>query len=665
MRSKSPKLEAKVFRWLPGPGIESPRLIPMPSPYLTKSDFKVAFDCATRLYYRKREYPTSGDDNEYLRFLADGGFMVEFIAKTRYAGGIDLVGERDPVRSHEVTAKELSRDTAILYEGAATVGKYHVRVDILEKKGAILNLIEVKSTSVGKREKGKPTHFLTKAGKVESRWKEYLLDVAFQKHVLSLAYPDLKVVPHLCIVNKMHRVREAESLGRFWLQKDELNPKSRPKVVYKGNLVDLRDSQLVAVFDVSREVKLLESEMVSRAEALAALIQPPNFLHPHEDITKKYKECRTCEFRVDGDRNGFAECWGKLANHPTHILDLSLVTLMGTPKDPGPVPALLRRGSASYLDLTQKDLGREGSRRDRRLMQWRSMKQGGVEVIEPALTRELSEHSKKPGYPLHFLDFEACDLALPHHQGLHPYERVAFQWSCHTISNEGKLTHGEWINTEREIPNFAFARALSDWIGNQGTIYVWSPYERATLATVVRQIKDWKRYAPKRALAASGFQSTSELDALSDWIDELLGKEDNKGKRRSSPRLRDLHELAKAHYFHPMMKGRTSIKVTLPAVWMTDEKVRSHPWFSQYLHEKDGVPLDPYKALQPLPFGNDDVDDDVVREGTGAIRVYQDLIFASGASLDDIAKRKQLLLQYCALDTAAMIMIWMHWTKRY
>ncbi|MFO1437563.1 MAG: hypothetical protein U1F81_04520 [Verrucomicrobiaceae bacterium] len=28
----------------------------MASPYLTKTDFKIAFDCATKLHYRKRGY---------------------------------------------------------------------------------------------------------------------------------------------------------------------------------------------------------------------------------------------------------------------------------------------------------------------------------------------------------------------------------------------------------------------------------------------------------------------------------------------------------------------------------------------------------------------------------------------------------------------------------
>jgi hypothetical protein len=38
----------------------------MPSPYLSKSDFKACCDCRTKLLFRKRGYATNLDENEYL-----------------------------------------------------------------------------------------------------------------------------------------------------------------------------------------------------------------------------------------------------------------------------------------------------------------------------------------------------------------------------------------------------------------------------------------------------------------------------------------------------------------------------------------------------------------------------------------------------------------------
>ena len=64
-------------------------------------------------------------------------------------------------------------------------------------------------------------------------------------------------------------------------------------------------------------------------------------------------------------------------------------------------------------------------------------------------------------YPLHFIDFETATAALPYHKGMSPYEAVAFQWSCHTISQPGvEPEHYEWINLDQKFPNFEFARSL-------------------------------------------------------------------------------------------------------------------------------------------------------------------------------------------------------------
>jgi hypothetical protein len=60
----------------------------------------------------------------------------------------------------------------------------------------------------------------------------------------------------------------------------------------------------------------------------------------------------------------------------------------------------------------------------------------------------------------------------------------------------------------------------------------------------------------------------------------------------------------------------------------------------------------------------DEEEEDVVVEGTGAIRAYQEMMYGL-SSLEPNLKEtyRKLLLQYCELDTAAMVMIWKHWTR--
>src|SRR5438876_2735023 len=85
--------------------------------YLSKSDFKVARTCATKLYYRKLAYPSTRDDDEYLQFLADGGYMVEAIAKLLYPEGIEIGFDKGPEESGAETMRVLQAfETVTLFE---------------------------------------------------------------------------------------------------------------------------------------------------------------------------------------------------------------------------------------------------------------------------------------------------------------------------------------------------------------------------------------------------------------------------------------------------------------------------------------------------------------------------------------------------------------------
>jgi hypothetical protein len=122
------------------------------------------------------------------------------------------------------------------------------------------------------------------------------------------------------------------------------------------------------------------------------------------------------------------------------------------------------------------------------------------------------------------------------------------------------------------------------------------------------------------------------------WLDGVI--------ENTSGRVVDMEKLAKEHYFHPLMKGSTSIKYVLPAVLAAE-----------------GISENPYDALPPVELADGSVAD-AVREGTGAIRAYEEMVFGEGRS--DPQRRaalKELLLQYCAMDTEAMVTIWRRWAE--
>ncbi|HTS18040.1 MAG TPA: DUF2779 domain-containing protein [Verrucomicrobiae bacterium] len=597
--------------------------------YLTKSDFIVGRTCPTKLYYRKLRYPSLLDDDPYLEFLTDGGYMVETMAKLLYPGGREIGHWDKPEQAFEATRKALADGNCTLFEATVVNGKMLARHDILQRFGQTLRLIEVKSSSVGSVEDGE-NPFRGKRGGIDSDWRPYLEDVTFQTVVLRRAFPGFEIIPFLCVCDKARNATGNSTFDKFHLQRGT-GPQGRfrPFVEYTGDAAKLPKEHVLAILNVSDEVAELEDEVAAAADELAATITGDRITRITPVIGVK---CKRCEYRLplDGaDKSGFHECWGRLAEPDPHVLDLYRIDLVGG-KNSDIVGKLAAEGKARLSDVPENLLS--GATADRQRLQLEYTAEGR-EYIDPELKQILTRHA----HPLRFIDFEASRLAVPYHIGMRPYEIAAFQWSCHTIQGSGEsLNHAEWLNNCDAFPNFEFARMLKGRIGDRGTVYIWSHYELDVLREIRRQMDDY-----------------GERDAdLAAWLDRMTAK--------GNPRVVDLLELARLYYFHPAMKGSLSIKHVLPAAWEAGARLRADPAFKDYVgHDAAGKLLNPYDTLPPLPIAEKE---EVVKEGTGAMMVYQEMMFGVAASDPSTRENyRRLLLQYCKLDTAAMVMIWRHW----
>jgi hypothetical protein len=86
--------------------------------YLTKSRFKLAIECPTKLYYTgKPEYANTNNENEFLAMLADGGFQVGELAKLMYPDGVEIKSKRVAEAVAE-TERLLQQDHITLFEPA-------------------------------------------------------------------------------------------------------------------------------------------------------------------------------------------------------------------------------------------------------------------------------------------------------------------------------------------------------------------------------------------------------------------------------------------------------------------------------------------------------------------------------------------------------------------
>ena len=210
--------------------------------YLTKSRFKLAVECPTKLFYTgKKEYLDKKMDDPFLQALADGGFQVGELAKLYHPGGHDIKTLNYDEAVAE-TKELLKQDKVIIFEAAFRHDNLFIRVDILIKDGDTLQLIEVKSKSYDSKKSGQ--FVKTRGSGLIADWRPYLYDVAFQKYVLAKCLPDHSIQSYLMLVDKI-RVCKTEGLNqKFKLAKDD-NGRKYVKVSPGLNEQDLANKLLI------------------------------------------------------------------------------------------------------------------------------------------------------------------------------------------------------------------------------------------------------------------------------------------------------------------------------------------------------------------------------------------------------------------------------------
>lgn len=618
---------------------------------LSKSDFKIASTCCKKLVYKKASFETMNDTNEYMEMLAEGGYVIGKYAQLNYPNGIEVIGDSIDIAIAETKKHIEQNENITLFEATFSSNGKVVRTDILEKKGNVINIIEVKSKSYDSDDEGNP----------KKKLEEYIEDVAYQTLVLKEVYSNFEIHSFLLLPDKAKRTSIEGLAGWFTantmveeeFEMEELPAQNishfkKPFVEFKYEkdperkkyIDQLQKDNLLTLVQVDNEVKAMIDIIQNRTKLFIEILQ--NGIKP-EHFTLN-KTCKACEFNLgkEKEKNGYRDCWQELTDTDPHIFDLYFGGAIGHYKSGWYLDELIAKKKVSFWDLDTErfkdNRGNLGSRGQRQQLQFENTKKGS-EWISPDLTGAL----KQLNYPLHFIDFETYSGAVPHHKGMRPYEKVAFQWSCHTITSPDKEPiHSEYLNSDYNFPNFSFAESLMKQIGTSGTPLMWSSFENTILRVVLEQM-DIYNYTN---------------DSLKTWLTNITADK----KQGRVGRFVDLNDFTLQYYFHPDMKGKSSIKKVLPAIWNNNTYLHSNPWFKKYISDAEsGLSL--YDALAPVI--NELEQEEVVKEGTGAMRAYHELMF--GVPPENKERReqlKQLLLQYCELDTMAMVIIWKYWMDK-
>jgi len=306
---------------------------------------------------------------------------------------------------------------------------------------------------------------------------EHVQDVAIQLHVLRGAGI---------------RIRRA---GLLHLNRDYVHP---------GGNYDL--DQLFRLEDLTEEAEALLPEVASTLtgmwRVLAEKAPPPVEVGPH--CARPY----VCPFH--------GHCHQNAPAHPVH--ELYRIS-----------PALLKKlGNLGLRDI--RDLPEQA---------WESIPLSATQVRqrlavlrnEPFMDAAAARRLDALPRPIHFIDFEAWNPALPAYPGTRPYQMIPFQYSLHVLEGDGQVRHHEFIHDGADDPRPGLARSLIGATRDAASIVSYSGFE----ATRLRDL----------------------AEALPDLAPDLRGVES---------RLHDLLPIVRDHCYHPDFHGSFSIKNVLPAL---------------------------------------------------------------------------------------------------
>lgn len=656
---------------------------------LTKSRFKVALGCPTKLYYLdKEEYMNKAVDDPFLQSLAEGGFQVGALAKCYYPDGIEIM-ERDYEKSVAKTNELLEKKNVVIFEAAFKYKDFFVRTDVLEKKGNKIRLMEVKSSSF---DPNNPKDSFLGKKFIRSSWADYLYDVAFQKYVVEKSFAERKVSPipeisaFLTLADKS-KCASIDGLNQKFLimKKDE---RVSLKIVGDVSLEALGEKMLTEqpvddcldlIYNSDEGVKYLGAKFEDFINMLAKYFKQDKKIQ-----SPIGKVCKGCEFVIDKNdkdnkdhKSGFEECWKEQAKFTKKDFEKQLVynvwNFHGSDK-------MIADKKYFMEDLVKEDFDAtgkiEGPKIENKERQWLQVEKYKNNDRTPFIyTEKLKEEMERWVYPLHFIDFETTAVALPFNKGIRPYEGIAFQYSHHQVSKDGTIEHkGEYINFNKgEFPSFAFLRELKNELDkDNGSIFRYATHENTFLNIIRNQLK------------AKTKKEVSDKDELIEWIETIAtpsGATDDVWTPTRN--MIDLKNIVQFYYYDPRTNGSNSIKDVLPAVLNTSKYLQekySNPiygaengiksknyknWVWVTYNDKKEVE-DPYHILPPIIdkkadeiservfIGND------IRGGGAAMTAYAKMQFTEMSDKEREVLRESLL-RYCELDTFAMVLIWEYW----
>lgn len=573
--------------------------------YLTKSRFKMALECPTKLYYsvESNGYFNKNKDNDFLQALADGGNQVGELAKFKYHP--NPVGDAITVETLEFEAAVTQTNAKLSLPGRVVIAEaallhapYFVRVDILirDQEAKTIDIIEVKSKSVS--DDIVVARFKNSTNEYASNWLPYLYDVTFQAEVARLCFPDYQIRSKLllldaakpCDKDGLHQLFQIVQERDLQTGRSRVQIRTPPHPTEKdiGSLDFLREVDVTDIVADLRRSRIDNEAHVPEAhrQNLSTFMKWAGELQMQG--TRAFhgvsKTCRSCQFRApagDALRSGVHECWKSALGQglvqggrdlTDRTIPLSMDLWGGASGSKSFADEVLKKGRAFLADIQEDDIrpnkayeGRGMSPLERRMAQIRAAGgQGPNYLIDEDRLSEMDRWE----WPLHMIDFETSAPALPFFKGMRPYQTLAFQFSHHIMEKmeDGKIRirhANQWISTQAEyFPSIEFVRQLRKALmpsGQlQGTVFRYHNHENTVLRSLIKTIKEANEdMAP----------DAEDLVAFINLITKST-REETKiyGSFEGEKAMVDLHRLIQEGYYSAKAGGSISLKFMLPAI---------------------------------------------------------------------------------------------------
>jgi len=268
---------------------------------------------------------------------------------------------------------------------------------------------------------------------------------------------------------------------------------------------DLEPAKLFTRVDVTAQVQALSCEIEDQLDEMAGVIRQP--AAPDVEIGKHCDHPYTCPLKE--------QCWSFLPDDNVFELYLG--------------------GSRSWQLFRDrihaiKDIPDDFELTKKQAVQRQAVRTGKPHIDRSAIRRFLARLK----YPVHYIDFETINPAIPIYEGTSPYQQVPFQFSLHVQADpDDDPVHHSFLADGAADPRREFMEALVRHTGPAGSVVAYNA------GFELRVLRECCELTPAHRV----------------WLDSV------------ERRMLDLLEPFRSfNLYHPAQQGSASMKAVLPAL---------------------------------------------------------------------------------------------------